>query len=114
MSKFNKKKNGIKTNKINNNNNNNINIYSNSNNNNNINSNNNSREYYLDNDIKKETSLKSLTCYYISSSSNSSFSSYIFDNVVDLTNELKTLLNCISSLKGKTGLSTVCSRRGED
>ncbi|ETW46837.1 hypothetical protein PFMALIP_05118 [Plasmodium falciparum MaliPS096_E11] len=102
-----KKKNGIKTNKINNNNNN-INIYSNSNNNNNINSNNNSREYYLDNDIKKETSLKSLTCYYISSSSNSSFSSYIFDNVVDLTNELKTLLNCISSLKGKTGLSTVC------
>ncbi|KYN93954.1 ATP-dependent DNA helicase, putative [Plasmodium reichenowi] len=108
-----KKKNGIKTNKINNNNNDNS---KNSNNNNNNSNNNNSniictngsKEYYLDNDIKKETSLKSLTCYYISSSSNSSFSSYIFDNVVDLTNELKTLLNCISSLKGKTGLSTVC------
>ncbi|SOV83016.1 ATP-dependent DNA helicase, putative [Plasmodium sp. gorilla clade G3] len=90
-----KKKNGIKTNKINNNNNNNI-------------CTNLTKETYIDNDIKKETSLKSLTCYYISSSSNSSLASYIFDNVVDLTNELKTLLNCISSLKGKTGLSTIC------
>ncbi|SOV19081.1 ATP-dependent DNA helicase, putative [Plasmodium sp. gorilla clade G2] len=105
-----KKKYGIKTNKINNDHN--IKYDNNYNNNYDNNYDNNctyiSKNHLNDNDIKKETSLKSLTCYYISSSSNSSLSSYIFDNVVDLTNELKTLLNCISSLKGKTGLSTIC------
>ncbi|CAD2106649.1 adenosinetriphosphatase [Plasmodium vinckei petteri] len=32
----------------------------------------------------------------------------ILDNTSDLTNELKILLNCVISLKGKTGISTIC------
>ncbi|CRH03853.1 ATP-dependent DNA helicase, putative [Plasmodium relictum] len=38
----------------------------------------------------------------------SNLSSSIFDDLVDLTHELKVLLSCISSLKGKTGISTIC------
>ncbi|SBS89500.1 ADP-dependent DNA helicase RecQ, putative (WRN) [Plasmodium malariae] len=34
--------------------------------------------------------------------------SNILEDVVDLTKELKVLLNCISSLRGKTGISTIC------
>ncbi|CRG95803.1 ATP-dependent DNA helicase, putative [Plasmodium gallinaceum] len=32
----------------------------------------------------------------------------VFGDLVDLTHELKILLSCISSLKGKTGISTIC------
>ncbi|SCM17818.1 ADP-dependent DNA helicase RecQ, putative [Plasmodium berghei] len=32
----------------------------------------------------------------------------ILDNISDLTKELKILLNCVISLKGKTGISTIC------
>ncbi|KEG03049.1 ADP-dependent DNA helicase RecQ, putative [Plasmodium vinckei vinckei] len=32
----------------------------------------------------------------------------ILDNTCDLTKELKILLNCVKSLKGKTGISTIC------
>ncbi|SCM04293.1 ADP-dependent DNA helicase RecQ, putative [Plasmodium chabaudi chabaudi] len=32
----------------------------------------------------------------------------ILDNTSDLTKELKILLNCVVSLKGKTGISTIC------
>ncbi|CDU85001.1 ATP-dependent DNA helicase RecQ [Plasmodium yoelii] len=32
----------------------------------------------------------------------------ILDNISDLTNELKILLNCVTSLNGKTGISTIC------
>ncbi|SBT78786.1 ADP-dependent DNA helicase RecQ, putative [Plasmodium ovale] len=59
-------------------------------------------------EIGKKEKGSSITSESVTNTAGTFFSLHPLDTVTDLTSELKTLLSCISSLNGKTGISTIC------
>ncbi|SCP06131.1 ADP-dependent DNA helicase RecQ, putative [Plasmodium ovale] len=59
-------------------------------------------------EIRKKEKGSSITSESVRNSGGTFLSLLPPDTVTDLTNELKILLSCISSLNGKTGISTIC------